>query len=232
LQTVASAIDTLGARYESALQHEQQLASELAHELRTPLTSIALQAHALRQTQDPAERESVARRLEQDALRAGAVLGALLSMARAGRTEMTESTQAVELCGLARRVVAEYAQPALDSGHDLGFRGDEPMVVQGHPVLLELALRNLIDNALGHTPRGTRVEVQVDAARHLLQVCDDGAEPVPADPAYNLGLGLGHRVVGKVAAVHLARFEAVDAPPGFVHAYRIQWEAPETSARP
>ena len=227
LHTVAAAIDTLGARYGTALQREQQLASELAHELRTPLTSIALQANALRQTLGDDERDAALRRLEQDALRAGNVLSALLALARTGRTELAESTQRVDLCDLARQVTAEYAQAALDSGHDLGLSADGALPIDGHPVLLDLALRNLIDNALGHTARGTRVEVQVNAAERWLQVCDDGQALGDAGGqgpnAHTLGLGLGHRVVDKVAAVHQAQFAAVDPPPGFVRCYRIQW---------
>jgi len=38
--------------------------------------------------------------------------------------------------------------------------GDEGLQVLAHPLLLELALRNLIDNALQHTPGGTAVCVQ------------------------------------------------------------------------
>ena len=44
-----------------------------------------------------------------------------------------------------------------------------------HPLLL--ALRNLIDNALHHTPKGTAVCIQrgTDSGQPWLQVCDDGA---------------------------------------------------------
>jgi two-component system, OmpR family, sensor histidine kinase QseC len=93
--------------------------------------------------------------------------------------------------------------------------------VKGHAVLLELALRNLVENALSHTPGGTLVEVEIDPQAGCLQVCDDAAAPRPSGRA--LGLGLGHRVVDKVAAIHGAAFEVEDADPKGRRCYRIRF---------
>jgi two-component system sensor histidine kinase QseC len=239
---VVDAINTLLERQHAALDRERQVAGELAHELRTPLASLALQARSLRGSPGPGcaqpgdEREEALARLERDALRAGEVLKHLLALARASRTELMETAQPLDLAELARRVVGEYAQVALDSGHDLGFAGPARWPLTGHAVLLELALRNLIENALGHTPGGTVVEVQIDLQAHWVQVCDNGqhgaaraaqpaAQPGPAPgPAQVLGLGLGHRVVEKVAAIHKARFARVPAPAGFDSCYRITFQ--------
>ncbi len=226
LGDVATAIDALTARYQLALQREQQLASELAHELRTPLTSLALQANAMRGASDPVERDAALQRIEHDALRAGDVLTALLALARAGRAELADAAQPLDLVALARGVLAEYAQSALDSGHELSLSGDGSMQVEGHPVLLGLALRNLIDNALAHTGRGTAIEVRIDARARNLDVVDNGAGPAPGPglSPHTLGLGLGHRVVDKIAAIHQARFGASAPPPGFSSCYRISFD--------
>ena len=98
-------------------------------------------------------------------------------------------------------------------------------------MLLEVALRNLIDNALGHTAPGTVVEVQLDPQRRWLQVCDTGAKADKSAPAtatpprsgLTLGLGLGHRVVEKIAAIHGAEFAQVPAPQGFSACYRLSF---------
>jgi two-component system sensor histidine kinase QseC len=227
-KAVVEAINMLVERQQAALTRERQLASELAHELRTPLASLALHARMLRGSPTDSERIESLERVERDALRAGHVLSQLLALARASRTELAEAAQPLDLAELAGRVVADYAQPALDSGHDLALAGPSTFPLTGHPVLIELALRNLIDNAIGHTPPGTLVEVQLDADRHWLQVCDNGGgqppPPAPADaagPALTLGLGLGHRVIEKVAAIHSAGFARVAAPAGFTSCYRL-----------
>ena len=228
---VVEAIDTLVSRYHAALLREQQLASELAHELRTPLASLSLHARSLRGEVSEADRLLSLQRIEQDALRAGQLLGQLLALARASRAELAEAAHPFDLAELARRVVAEHAQAALDGGHDLALDAPPSWPMSGHPVLLELALRNLVDNALAHTPRGTSIELQLNAAQRWLQVCDDGADqpdagavegPAPSARASgSLGLGLGHRVVDKVAAVHGGRFASCAPPPGFSTCYRI-----------
>lgn len=233
-RAVVRSINTLVERQHSTLERERQLASELAHELRTPLASLALQARSLRTAGVDPEGQAIAlAQLEQDALRAGEVLSHLLVLARASRTEMAETVQAVDLDALAREVVASYAQAAVDTGHELALVSPGPFTLRGHPVLLGLALRNLVENALRHTPAGTTVEVQLDPVAGWCQVVDNGqrttearggAAPAPAE--WGLGLGLGHRVVAKIAAIHNARFShaVLAAPQSGWAAYRLAFE--------
>lgn len=230
-KAVVEAIDTLVARQNAALAHERQLASELAHELRTPLASIALHARSLQGPLDDGERRDALQRLEDDAVRAGAVVQQVLALARASRTELAEAAAPFDLDALARQVVADYAQRALDSGHELALDSAGAFPLVGHPLLMELALRNLLDNAFGHTPPGTTVEVRLDAAARSLAVCDTGpaAPPgstsAPRDAGFSAGLGLGHRVIEKVAAIHGARFERVAPPPGFGTCFSLRFGA-------
>src|SRR4029079_4164559 len=102
------------------------------------------------------------------------VLAHLLALARASRAELHESAQPVDLDEVARRVVSEFAPHAHAGGRELGLASPGPFPLSGHPVLLELALRNLVQNALAHTPPGTQVEVELDPQAGSLQVVDDG----------------------------------------------------------
>jgi two-component system, OmpR family, sensor histidine kinase QseC len=238
-EAIAQAINTLAGRFHAALARERSLAGELAHELRTPLASLTLQAREARAQPDGAERQAALARLEADALRAGEVLSHLLSLARADRAALGEARQRVELRTLAAEVLAECAPAAARSGHELALAEGPVFEVEGHPVLLQVALRNLVENAIAHTPPGTLVEVQADANGRTLRVCDDGgragqaAAPLPAAQAGSggaqpspqaLGLGLGHQVVDKIAAVHGARFERSTTPPaGFSTAYQLSF---------
>lgn len=229
-RAMVAAINTLVQRYHAALSRERELASELAHELRTPLSGLVLQARALRTSPGSVDPAALAR-LEQDALRAGQVLAELLALARAGRTALGEAAQPVDLPALAQQVLADRAEAALAGGHDLALVGGErAWVLHGHPLLLGLALGNLVDNALAHAPGPSLVEVQLDAAQHCMRVCNgplQGAPAVPAGAAPTaLGLGLGHRVVAKVAAVHGATFAAEPPPAGFSHCYALRFSGP------
>lgn len=211
-QAMVHAIESLSARYRTALDHERELADAFAHELRTPLASLRLHASSLKGVLTHAQRESALGQIEADADRAAAIMTDLLALARTGRVQLAEAAAPVDMAELARKVAAEHAQGAFDGGHELGVEAPQACLILGHPVLLEIALRNLVTNALGHTPAGTAVEIRVLSDPPALQVRDNAPEPsvrFRPGPAV-LGLGLGHQVVRRVAAVHGGSFE-IDA---------------------
>lgn len=229
LEATIEAINRLVDRYHTVLMRERALADEFAHELRTPLASLAIQARSAQDAPPgPAQQQALAR-LREEALRAGDVLAHLLALARTSRAELDEAAQPVDLEEVARRVVSEFAPDAHAGGRELGLSSPGPFPLAGHPVLLELALGNLVQNALAHTPPGTQVEVELDPAARWLQVSDDGprraGRPGEAAPArvQPLRLGLGHRVVEKVATLHGAIFEPDVALPGDRRAWRIRF---------
>ncbi len=67
----------------------------------------------------------------------------------------------VDVGEVALQLVADHAQKAHETDHELSLsRPDAPVTLAVPPLLLELALRNLIDNALQHTPPDTQVSVE------------------------------------------------------------------------
>jgi two-component system, OmpR family, sensor histidine kinase QseC len=222
-RAIVKSITNLIQRYNLALARERQLASEVAHELRTPIASIVLNASTLESQLSEADRLVAARRVKQDAARAGAVIADLLALARASRTELAEAAQPVELVELARSVVAEYAERSYQAGQELSLEAPQECVINGHPVLLQIALRNLIENAMQHTPAGSQIEVIVGTNPPTLEVQDNG----PAMPAHALrrggavGLGLGLQVVSKIAEIHQGYLETPEGSEPGHQRYRV-----------
>ena len=237
-ESVVASINTLLDRQQSAMARERRLANEVAHELRTPLSSIALQASALAGELDGPGRAQAVARIGQDALRAGHVLSQLLALARASRTELHDARAPVDLSAMARTVCADYAQAAWQRGDEIALSAPPALSVPGHAVLLDLAARNLVENALKHTPAGTHIAMQVGSSGTggaWLQVCDDGARAM-GDVAGDMAgvtrarsedsLHLGHEILRRVADVHGGRFGPAPAPAPFTTCYRLDLPCP------
>ena len=60
---------------------------------------------------------------------------------------------------IATRVAADMAPVAVGLGRSIGYRNEGGSSVEGRAEILERAVRNLVENALAHSPRGTAIEV-------------------------------------------------------------------------
>lgn len=208
--SMVTAINGLIDRLQAQADREHQFAADIAHELRTPLAAISLQARMALQEPDAQARAQALSALQRESVRAGNILQELLDLARAQRFGVDGMAE-VPLQELAARVMASFAQSSFQSGHTLELGSDPaPVVVRANPMLLELALRNLISNALGHTCAGTLVRVTVEQNERvsMLSVSDNGVETAadgktePVGLAHNLGIGLF--LVERIATMHRA----------------------------
>jgi two-component system sensor histidine kinase QseC len=235
--SVVQAINGLIDRLQAQVSRERQFASDVAHELRTPLAAIALQSQNAATQVDPAARALALAALQRESLRAGRILGELLDLARAQSRE-DDPAQAVDLRDLAARVMGGFAQASHDSGHVLELDcPQEPVVVQGNPLLLELALGNLISNALVHTAPETLVGITVahTVAGCQLAVSDNGQRGVGETPDPSArprgapaGLGIGLKLVERIAGLHQARLLRDCGVPPMTTRFTLQW-APGSS---
>lgn len=227
LQGTVHAINTLVQNLQDQVRRERGFAADVAHELRTPLTALVWQAQLARSSSDATERAQALTQVERDALRAGRILSQLLELARAQGLNR-QGMVAVGLADLASTVIADHAQAAFEGGRELGLQDDAPgQQTHGHPLMLELALRNLVDNALRHTPRGTQVLVRTwrSANAYGIDVLDDGGGPTnasaPAQPGHNLGIGL--TLVRRIATEHGAELQPAPPTAEWSHGWRITW---------
>ena len=204
LVSTVEAINGLVQRLQVQAQRERQFASDVAHELRTPLTALVLQARLVREASEPAQRDAAAEQVEQQALRCGRILSQLLDLARAQNLDRYTLKQ-VDLCAVARNVLGEQAPCAQGLGQELGLEAPlTPIRVNGHVTMLTLAVRNLVDNAIRHTPPGTQIEVRIEqdpVGKTQLSVLDDGGR-AGASMANQPGLGIGLTLVRRIAEWH------------------------------
>ena len=169
-------VGALGAASDSEDRLRRFLA-DASHELRTPLTSIRAYAELFGQgvfDADPPAREAIGR-IEAETIRMGVLVEDLLLLARLDQHRAL-TVEDVDLDALVADVAADVAATAPDHGVTVSVPEDGPVVVVGDELGLRQVVRNLIRNAVVHTPAGTHVDVTVTASEAdvVVDVRDDG----------------------------------------------------------
>jgi signal transduction histidine kinase len=182
LQPLLETQNQLFQRIAQTLERERRLTGDAAHELRSPLTAIKTHLQVARMTEGEARDRSLAH-AEEGADRLHHTLEQLLLLARVeGSLSFDDGVQ----CG-----AEEVARLAIhDTCHDdagIALHLDQPLstnMLEMPSVLAIAALRNLLENALRHTPADTAVELSLSTAsgHACFRVRDHG----PGIPEQNL----------------------------------------------
>ncbi|MGQ9369233.1 ATP-binding protein [Azospirillum sp. ST 5-10] len=177
LRGVAHALNGLMDRLRLVLDRERDFVSNAAHELRTPLTAIRAQVEALDGDLPDHLRPRFANILDATE-RAGRLIAQLLDVTRSQSLDLSRDRGYwIDLVELVQSVVAELVPAA--NGRDVEISLDSPRsaAVTGHPDLLAIVLRNLVDNAVKYADSPGQVGITVAAvypAAIELMVEDDG----------------------------------------------------------
>ncbi|MDA8454927.1 sensor histidine kinase N-terminal domain-containing protein [Acidovorax sp. GBBC 3334] len=245
VQQLGAAVNGLLERVAQGVRAQREFAGNVAHELRTPLAGIrALAAYGLAHKDPAVWREQLAGVADSEA-RASHLVDQLLALALADEVRGAMPRQPVALDELVQEAVLRFLPRADAAGVDLGARGlEQPVVVQGQPLLIEGVLGNLVDNALrygrpaeGGPPPRITVEIVREAAGAsegvpdgcvVLAVVDNGPGIAQAQRTDLLqrwaqgregerlgqGAGLGLAIVARYAELLGARLVLGTGPDG------------------
>jgi two-component system, OmpR family, sensor histidine kinase QseC len=205
--SLASAINGLLERVAALVQAKRLFIARAAHELRTPLAIITLE---LGRIEDPRVRH-----VEHDVRAMSATVDRLLTLARLESAE-TLDVGDVDIGLIAGEVVDRFHDWAAQTQHRLVLHLCEPTRYAGDASAIREALRNLIENAVRHTPPGTEVYIEVGPAGSIL-VEDDGPglvteadmllQPFKKGSASGEGAGLGLAIVRQAVELHRGKLE-------------------------
>ncbi|MCS3743205.1 MULTISPECIES: HAMP domain-containing sensor histidine kinase [unclassified Rhizobium] len=211
---LAIAINRAFERVGELMASQKVLTSGIAHEIRTPLAAIKLELGNIDHPR--------ARKAEADLDDLVAFVAALTALARLDSFDhgMFED---VDLVALSCSVVEQLAPWVYEHGHSLEFHPQvEIALIRGAPALIRDALRNLVENAVRHTPAGTSILVYVAAKTIRIEDRRTNTAKNEAKPAeYADSLGIGLRIVRRIVELHRGNLHQSTSRLGHVFELRF-----------
>jgi two-component system, OmpR family, sensor histidine kinase VanS len=162
LTDLADTFDALLARVQHTLDEQRRFAANASHELRTPHAVMRTMIEVARADPRGRDVDVLLARLEETNDRSIALTESLLSLARVAQGGALERGP-VALDALVARVVDEHRADAAAAGVDVDA-ALRPVTVDGHAVLLEQLVGNLVRNAIVHN-RADDARLHVAVAR-------------------------------------------------------------------
>jgi signal transduction histidine kinase len=179
---LARSFNQMAGDLERQERSRQRLMHDIAHELRTPLAGMQGLIEGLQDGILPADQETLGA-LHTDVLLLGRLIQDLRTLAEADAGHAALHLAPLDPVELCRGQVNALQGAATERQVTLRYTGATQLPpITGDRLRLGQVLRNLLDNALRHTPPGGRIDVGagVTAGHVIITVSDDG-EGIPAD---------------------------------------------------
>lgn len=178
LQPAVARVNELLARLEGAFARERAFSSEVAHELRTPLaglrTLLEVDGARPRTAEERAATHAEALAISLSLQR---MVERLLELARLDACRAQLQSGPVRLADATLEAWRPFAAPAAARGLRVEWALDPELEVPADAVLVDLALRNLLENAVVHADEGGRVRIAAaaEAGAARLEVTNSGS---------------------------------------------------------
>ena len=229
LDRLSETINAMLDRIAALMKNVTQVTNDIAHDLRTPVTHLRHRLERARErattTEDYDKALEAAIAASDDIL---ALFTALLRIAQIEAGARRAAFAPLDLAALLSHLRELFAPVAEDAGHTLEFALEQPLQIAGDRQLLTQLFSNLIENAIIHTPKGTRVSVTLKREGNdaMVRVSDDGPG-VPPEEHHKLfqrfyrreasrtrpGFGLGLALVSAITDLHGAHLKVEAAQP-------------------
>ncbi|MGV3494572.1 MAG: sensor histidine kinase [Ramlibacter sp.] len=209
LLPLVEATNAVMRRLQHLLDHQKRFVRDTSHQLRTPLAVLKAQVQsALRGDIPP--REALGE-ISATVDRATVLANQMLALAKVEQLRQQSDETVTDLAEAVRAIALELAPLVADKDIDFDIE-TQPAPVRGHEWMLRELARNLLHNAIRHTPAHGRLSVRVLAdAQAAALVVSDGGPGVPPELQARLfqpfsagdvrsGSGLGLAICHEIAA--------------------------------
>lgn len=150
---VLQSLNGLFARVAGLRERERNFTAFAAHELRTPLAGLKTQAQVALASDDRTIRDQALRQIVVGVDRTGRLVRQLLDMSAIEARDQSGTDAVIRPGPFLRSLAAELADPVRQVTIDVAPELDA-MKLRIEPELFILAARNLMENAVSHSPPG------------------------------------------------------------------------------
>jgi signal transduction histidine kinase len=208
----------------------RQVSNDIAHDLRTPLARLRHKLETLRRgVPSGADQSAVVAAAIAEADAILETFAALLRIAQVEAGTRRTGFREFDVSGVFGTVADAFGAAAEAEGKVLTADIEPGLTILGDRELLTQMLANLVENAIRHTPEGSRIEMELaGTGSGLTAVVSDNGPGVPAQERerifrrfYRLersrttpGSGLGLALVAAIADLHGIELTAADNAPG------------------
>jgi two-component system sensor histidine kinase MprB len=219
---LAASFNSMLAALSASRRQQHRLVMDASHELRTPLASMQTNIDVLRSRPnlEPEMHAAVVDDLHAEIGELSALVAELVDLATDVGEE--EPVAAVELSSIVEPIVQRASRRGT---HDVVLDLRAQAVVEGRPVALARAVRNLVENAMKFAPEGTCVRVEVDGGQVIVHDQGPGIPQADREVVFERfhrveatrtfpGSGLGLAIVRQVAEAHDGSVVASASPDG------------------
>lgn len=216
LGELAVAFERMRVRLENLDRARNEFIANASHELRTPLFALGgfLELMVEEELDEKTRREFLESMREQ-VDRLAKLATDLLDLSRLDAGRMRVEHEPVDLGEVAHVVAEEFRILAEQRGHPVEVAVEGRPIARADELRMLQVCRALLDNALVHTPKGTRVAMRAHADREhaYLEVHDEGPGVPPIHAAHVFdrfyraeggvasGSGLGLAIARELASV-------------------------------
>lgn len=231
LQPLIAATNEHMRRQSDLLAQQQRFVRDASHQLRTPLAVLKAQVQSARRG-DVAPPEALAE-IEHTVDRAIQLANQMLALAKVAQLQQQADVAPAQFDEVVRAVALDVAPLIAGKGLDFDLQ-TEPITLRAHDWMLRELTRNLLHNAVRHTPAGGLLAITLARAggEARLTVADGGPGVAPelaerlfqpfsagaGGTGSGLGLAICHEIVqtlgGRIQLVnrmHNGRVDGLDA---------------------
>jgi signal transduction histidine kinase len=174
---LARAFDAMRLRLAQLEHARREFIANASQELRTPLFSLGGFLELIAgEDLDERERREFVEEMGAQVTRLTKLATDLLDLSRLDAGQLAVASAPVDVGVTARTVVEEFRALAEASEHAVSAETDGSVVAEADEQRVLQIARILVENAIRHTPPGTRVHVSVGRreGEAMLAVCDEG----------------------------------------------------------